>query len=236
MTGNSIIERILLIKEELGYETVGAFADAAHISRPNFSQMMKGNRPIGESIINKICVQMNINKEWLTTGEGTMFAPAATPIDEAVQAVNPNIIFVPLVSQYAYAGYLGGYTDQEYLEALPMVPVIVDREVKGRYMMFEVKGDSMNNGSEESILEGDRLLGREIKHDLWKFKLHINKWDFVVVHRTEGILVKRIIEHDTENCTIKLHSLNPDYEDRVFHLDDIAQIFNVVEVTRNRKR
>ena len=113
---------------------------------------------------------------------------------------------------------------------------MVDHELKGRYIMFEVKGDSMNDGSEQSILEGDRLLGREIKRDLWKYKLHINKWDFIVVHRTEGILVKRIIEHDTEQSTITLHSLNPEYEDRTFSLNDITQIFNVIEVHRNRRR
>lgn len=236
MSGTDIINRIMQIKEELGYETVGSFADAINISRPNFSQMMKGNRPIGDSILNKICVQLNINKDWLLTGNGHMLTQAHAPLKDVMQSVNPNVMFVPLVSQYAYAGYLSGYADNEYLDALPLVPVMVDHELKGRYIMFEVKGDSMNDGSEQSILEGDRLLGREIKRDLWKYKLHINKWDFIVVHRTEGILVKRIIEHDTEQSTITLHSLNPEYEDRTFSLNDITQIFNVIEVHRNRRR
>ncbi|WP_280671655.1 MULTISPECIES: XRE family transcriptional regulator [unclassified Dysgonomonas] len=236
MTESSIIERILLIKKELGYETDGAFADAANISRPNFSQMLNGNRTIGESIINKICVQMNINKEWLLTGNGNMLNPTAADIPVPVPANVANVQYVPLVSQYAYAGYLCGYSDADYIDALPLVPVLVDHELKGRYMMFEVKGESMNNGTEESILEGDRLLGREIKRELWKYKLHINKWDFIVVHRTEGILVKRITEHDTEQGTITLHSLNSEYDDRVLSLNDVAQIFNVIEVHRNRRR
>lgn len=233
MEENQIIDRILLIKDKLGYETLGSFADAVNISRPNFSQMMKGNRAIGESIINKICVQMNINKEWLITGGGDMLMPVGSDAD---LADFPNVKFVSLVSQYAYAGYLAGFSDTEYEKTLPKVPVLVDHELKGHYMMFEVKGDSMNDGSEESILEGDRLLGREIRRDLWPFKLHINRWDFIVVHRTEGILVKRITHHDTEKGTITLHSLNTEYEDRVFNLDDVAQIFNVIEVTRNRRR
>ncbi|NDW10077.1 S24 family peptidase [Dysgonomonas sp. 520] len=235
MTEDRIVERILLIKKELGYDSDGAFADRLNINRSNFSQMMRGNRPIGENIINKISIQTNINKEWLLTGEGEMFVPIHNT-EQSTFISDSNIKFIPLVSQYAYAGYLSGYADNEYQETLPKVPVLVDHELKGRYVMFEVKGDSMNDGSDQSILEGDRLLGREIRSDLWKYKLHINKWDFIIVHRTDGILVKRITHHDTEQCTITLHSLNPEYEDRIVHLNDVAQIFNVIEVHRNRRR
>ena len=234
MSDQGLIDRILLIKSELGYVSDGAFADKLNINRSNFSQMMRGNRPIGENIINKISIQTNTNKEWLLNGFGKMFNTQRVP-DEA-QFLDVNIKMVPLVSQYAYAGYLSGFADEEYQELLPRVPVLVDHELKGKYMMFEVKGDSMNDGSEDSILEGDRLLGREIRRDLWCYKLHINKWDFVVVHQTEGILIKRIIKHDTTQGTITLHSLNPEYEDRIFHLDEIAQIFNVIEVHRSRRR
>ena len=66
--------------------------------------------------------------------------------------------------------------------------------------------------------------------------LHFNRLDFVVVHRTEGILVKRIIDHNVEACEITIHSLNPEYPDRVLHLNDVAQILNVVEISRNRRR
>ncbi|MDO5430656.1 MAG: peptidase S24, partial [Parabacteroides sp.] len=68
---------------------------------------------------------------------------------------------------YAYAGYLCGYADAEYIETLPTIPFIVDHEAHGHYIAFEVRGDSMNDGTEESYLEGDRLLCREIKRELW---------------------------------------------------------------------
>ncbi len=151
--------------------------------------------------------------------------------------IAPNVINVPFISQYAYAGYLAGFQDNNYMDFLPRIPFFVDNDnPKGNYICVEVRGDSMNNGTEESIVEGDKLLCREIKRDLWVNKLHIKRWDFVIVHKTDGILVKRIINHDTSNGTITIHSLNDGYADKVLHLDDLAQIFNIIEISRNRRR
>ena len=94
----------------------------------------------------------------------------------------------------------------------------------------------MNDGTEESYLEGDRLLCREIKRELWiDSKLHIRKWDFVIVHK-EGVLIKRIVEHNVENGTITVHSLNPIYPDKVISLAEVYQIFNVIEFLRPKRR
>jgi Predicted transcriptional regulators len=161
-------------------------------------------------------------------------------VSEELVSIDGNqipVMQVPLVSQYAYAGYLSGFADSLYVEKLPKVPFIVDSSNhKGRYICFEVKGDSMNDGTEQSILEGDRLLCRELKRDLWKDKLHYKKYDFVIVHRTEGILIKRVVAHDTELCQITLHSLNDMYDDFVIKLNDVAQLFNVIEINRPRRR
>lgn len=157
--------------------------------------------------------------------------------EEAKIITNPNVKLVPMVSQYAYAGYLAGFSNETYVDSLPTIPFIVDNgNHSGQYICFEVKGDSMNDGTEDSILEGDRLLCRELKKELWRNKLHYNKYDFVIVHRVEGVLIKRIIEHDTEMCRLKLHSLNDFYDDFVVDLNDVAQIFNVIEINRPRRR
>lgn len=161
---------------------------------------------------------------------------ATSNTDEAIQIENQNIVMIPLVSQYAYAGYLSGYSDPEYIESLPKVPAILEKEGKGNYVMFEVRGDSMEEDSRDGIYEGDRLYCREIKKDLWQYKLHLKQWDFVIVHKTDGILVKRIINHNTETGIITIHSLNPYYPDKDINLNDVAQLFNVIEVHRGRRR
>lgn len=155
---------------------------------------------------------------------------------DATPLTPEHIIYVPLVNQYAYAGYLTGYTDEEYIETLPSIPFIVDQEGHGKYMAFEVKGDSMDDGTDEAYKEGDRLLCREIYQQYWtESKLHFRKWDFVIVHK-DGILIKRIVDHNVGNHTITVHSLNSYYPDRVLNLAEVKQIFNVIEMSRPRRR
>lgn len=153
-----------------------------------------------------------------------------------IDGLTSSIMQVPLVNQYAYAGYLGGYGDEEYLESLPKIPFILDKEYKGQYLAFEVKGDSMECDTDESIPEGSILLCRNVKQEYWSSKLHINKWDFVIVHKELGVVVKRIINHDVKSGNLTLHSLNDFYNDFVVNLNDIKQIFNIVEVQQKRKR
>lgn len=143
---------------------------------------------------------------------------------------------IPLVSQYAYGGYLTGYGDPEYMESLPIVDFTPDREMTGNWLAFEVRGDSMDDGSYESYRSGNIVICREVKPHLWKdSKLHIHRRDFVIVCE-EGILIKRIIDHDVENHTIVIHSLNPDYQDRTINLAEVRQLFSIVESRRNCSR
>lgn len=184
--------------------------------------------------------QVNVN--YILTGCGPMFnqeqkTEEVCRIKGNAEPISTEVIIqVPLVNQYAYAGYLSGYQDTTYMESLPTIPFIADHEMKGKYIAFEVKGDSMNDGTEESYLEGDKLFCREIPQYLWaESKLHIRKWDFVIVHE-DGILVKRIIDHDVKNHTITVHSLNDFYPDKVIDLAEVRQIFNVVEMQRPKRR
>jgi len=177
------------------------------------------------------------NMDWILYEKGEpIISKENVEVLEAVPLNQNYIINVPLVNQYAQAGYLCGFQDAAYMATLPTIPFIIDHEAKGNYVAFEVRGDSMNDGTEESYLEGDRLLCREIQSHLWvTSKLHIRKWDFVIVHQ-EGILVKRIIDHNVDNHTITIHSLNDMYPNKVIDLAEVKQIFNVIELQRPRRR
>lgn len=221
----------------LAYKGIGQikFAEAAGLSRGFVNVLGDG---ISSKSLNKISLAFpELNTLWLTSGEGEMLkSESPKPIYNEATPIQQDVVYIPLVNQFAYAGYLDGYTDCTYLDQLPKIPFIVDHEGHGNYIAFEVKGDSMNNGTEESYLEGDRLYCREIAPYLWATsKLHLRKWDFVIVH-TDGIIVKRIIDHDVENHTITIHSLNDMYPDRVIDLCDVKQIFNVIESVRPRRR
>jgi hypothetical protein len=145
------------------------------------------------------------------------------------------IMIVPLVTEYAYAGYLSGFRDPEYLEELPKHTIIVDKHHKGNYRAFEGVGDSMDDGTKESIPDGSIVTAREINQDYWKSRFHTHRYkDYVIVTNDEGIIIKRIINHDVENGIITCHSLNPDksyYPDFNINLRDVKQIFNIVNVS-----
>ena len=232
-------ERVQYVMDKEGFNK-NSFSEAIGINNNvTITRLINEKRNPSRATCQKIINRFpKYNLEWLYTGTGEIYSQE-TNINKTVEALPlapDHIIYVPLVNQYAYAGYLCGYADAEYIESLPTIPFIVDQEAHGKYMAFEVKGDSMDDGTDEAYKEGDRLLCREIYQQYWaESKLHIRKWDFVIVHK-EGILIKRIIDHDVENYTITIHSLNPFYPDRVLELKDVRQIFNVIEMSRPRRR
>jgi len=181
-------------------------------------------------------------EEYITSyGKGNIANQGSITTNTQINSANQididlNVMLVPLVNQYAYGGYLNGFNDPTYIEELPKIPFLVEKEHKGEYICFEVKGDSMDDGSHESYLERDILLCRNVRKDFWKSKLHINKWDFVIVHKDNGICVKRIIKHDVEKGIITCHSLNDYYEDFDMDLRDVTKIFNIVDIQRKRNR
>lgn len=229
MTANERINKV--IKHYC--RTKKEFGDRLGVSKQWVSNVTSVDFPIGIKTVNTIINAFpNINANWLLYGTGEMLTDSENVNSEEVREVDPEYMDVELVSKYAYAGYMNGFGDAEFIETLPKIKVITDRTVHGNYKCFEVKGDSMFDNSFESWLDGDIVLCREVQRHLWLPKLHINKCDFVIVHK-EGIVIKRIIEQDNNDGSITVHSLNPDksaYPDTKLYMNDIMQIFAVVKL------
>lgn len=87
------IEKITLINKLLDLNAK-EFADLIGISAPNYSQMKKGTRPAGDAIVNKLCVQLNIKKEWFEKWDGNPADPAIDSIRSFLKGdktpVEPN--------------------------------------------------------------------------------------------------------------------------------------------------
>ncbi|CEJ70551.1 helix-turn-helix protein [Chryseobacterium oranimense G311] len=150
------------------------------------------------------------------------------------QKTYPSALEVKLVTTKARAGFTDSYYSEEYLKDLPSVIVEADKEYKGNYLAFEVDGDSMEN----EYFAGDIVICREIKRDLWQYKLHYKDYDFVIAHGTQGIMLKEITDHNTETGEIVCHSLNQ-YNDKnkdfILNLKEVAFLYNVVEHRRSGK-
>lgn len=231
---NTVNERILIIANELFGGSVNALCKACGIKQGTMSNIVSGrmSKPSFE-VISAIVDNSNVSSDWLLLGKGPMLKSSIGNQDEVKVMQPSNVMMVPLVSQYAHAGYMSGFADSEYMESLPKVPFPMDEEHHGEYVCFEVRGDSMDDGMRHSYAQGDIVLCRNVDRLYWQKRLHFKQWNaFVIVHK-EGIVLKQIVAHDVEKGVITVHSFNPYYEDFDIDLRDVYQILNVVKTQRN---
>lgn len=204
-TADTPADRVNRVIEFLGITT------AAFFSETKITTIKKN---LTKKTVDKIVRRYPfVNPLWLMHGTGAM-------IDTPPKRVESKFSYAPLVSQRAFAGYLSGFADDEYMDSLDKVPYIEDEETKGNVVAIEVSGDSMDDGTAECYRDGDVVLAKEIRLDNVPFK----RYDFVIVHRT-GILIKRIT--GIGNGTITIHSLNSRYGDVDLKTEDILKIFVV---------
>lgn len=142
---------------------------------------------------------------------------------------------VPIIPVCAQAGHLSGFGDM-YVDRFPTMPVMVDRTFKGNYRVFEVRGDSMDDGSSGALLSGDKILCREVCREFWNQPMNIKSRYFVIVHRTEGVVVKKILMHSVESGDVLCHSLNPAYSDFMLNLGDVIEMYSVESIASREMR
>lgn len=144
---------------------------------------------------------------------------------------------IPMVPIRAKAGYLTDYSSDIYLDSLPKIPIRTDREYKGKYLIFEIEGDSMNDGSADSLFSGDNVLCKNIGKEHWRYPLPIRDWFFIIVHKTEGIIAKQIVKHNVERGIITCRSLNHLYgEDFEVNLRDVIELYTITELIKRPLR
>lgn len=204
-------------------ESQTALADKIGVSLRTIQNYESGSVDVPLKKLELIAKHYDVSVSYLFTTENS---------PSVFKKVHPNFRAIPLVTQHAYAGYLGGFRDQEYIEQLPTITFPLEASEKGVFLAFEVRGDSMDNGSVDSILEGDVLLAREIALDKRQDIFPTKHWGWILVHKTEGLLIKQISTHDTVTGDLTLHSLNSFYDDFNVNIDDISQIFKAISFSR----
>lgn len=206
--------------------TVEEVADKIGKSRQTL-QTYFNHAEVDEEIVQNVRTKLKLTE--IVATESTSKKSSSTANAVLLEENEYVVMMIPLVNKYAYAGYQAGFGDDEYIESLPRVPMMANKEHKGKYFAFEVKGDSMDNGLAGSYQEGMILHARELPKPHWKDKLHIHKWkNWVIVTKADGILFKQIINHDRGSGIITLHSLNEEYKDFEMNLENVAQLLNVV--------
>lgn len=232
------------------------------VGNGRFGKMRTNRTEIKGSLMENILqVFPDINREWLEDSTGDMLKKDNNRprLEAKLLGQFPNLedgenddkflyapdgtmaMKVPIIPAKVQAGYLRGYPDPEYMDSFEYEVIPVDKIHNGYYLGFEVSGRSMVNlESEElaemSIFPGRIAIGRSLSKHQWAYKLHTHNYDnWIIVHKTEGILIKQIAKHDVENGIITIHSLNPEFKDEDLYLDDIEQIFSVVQIIKKTR-
>ena len=202
-------ERIARLREFLGITTLafnsetGITTDCKNITKRTVDRIVR-RYPF-------------VNPLWLMHGTGEMIA-------QQPKFVSQQFSYAPLVSSRAFAGYLSGFADEEYMGSLDKIPYVETPDMRGNVIAVEVSGDSMDDGTADAYRQGDIVIVKEISISE---PLPINRYDFVILHKT-GILIKQIVEDDRVNGLLRIHSLNKDYGDVVLNASDILKVFIVL--------
>ncbi len=175
-----------------------------------------------ESIIQEFEIDPNYlfgRSQEMSTDVQQITHPVYTGVPQVVavdQEGEENVVYVPVKAR---AGYLNGYGDPEFIEALPSfrMPYLTN----GTYRCFEVQGNSMVR----TFFDGDLVFGRYVEQlsDVKDGRV------YVVVSRNDGIVLKRVINRIEERGKLILKSDNKDgnYPTYTIDAEDIMEVWYV---------
>jgi len=140
------------------------------------------------------------------------------------------LLSAPLVLLGEQKEFLENPEDTEFLKGLTYVDFLMETVAERQYTAFEVLGDSMNDGSDRAISNGNIVLGRKepITEDE---SIQKNLGEPFVILTTGRILCKSITAIFKERGMLLCHSLNssPEYQDFEVPIADIVGLYLVVK-------
>lgn len=212
------------------------FAKKLDYSRSHIYKMQQGEFDISDEILN---LAEKISNETIDVSRGggdvnnNIKASKGIANQEAIAVHYDSFMETHYVPRSAYAGYLRGHSDPTFIDTLPtmLVPKEFD---KGHYLVFEVSGNSMDDGTQRALMDGDKILAKELDSMHWKNKLYFNRNIFVIADKNDGIVVKQIIAHNVETGVITCHSWNNEYEDYQVKLKNVQKLFYVKKIVERK--
>lgn len=173
------------------------FAKEMGTSEANIRNYRSNTLPKVDFII-KIVEKLELNFEWLLTGNGNKRAVKYRELSETLPMVgepkdimptvvtvdksgNDNIVLVPVK---AAAGYLSGYGDPKFIQKLPAYsfPNIKN----GTFRMFQISGHSMY----PTLHDKAYVVGQWVEN--WEKDIKDDRV-YVIVSKSDGIVVKRCL-------------------------------------------
>ncbi len=131
----------------------------------------------------------------------------------AITVDSSNRQNIELVDVKAEAGYLNSFQDPQYIKQLPRIHI--PKMSQGSYRAFEIHGDSML-----PLESGSIVIGQYVE----KISDIKNEQPYIVIHRSEGIVYKRVkVLKDKKE--LQLSSDNSFYEPYTLPFQQVGEIW-----------
>lgn len=194
-----------------------ALADSLLLSRSNLAKYEKAVHDPGLEVLLRMSRYFNISVDVLLTVDLSkvdlkeVIGQRAMVLPVQVDAEGDSI--VEIIPHDASAGYLGSYSDPEYIEALehlhlPFLPTT--RNCRA----FPVSGDSM-----PPVIDGSYIIGEHVS-SVTEIKVGSR---YIIVSRDEGIVFKRV--HAIADGLLHLSSDNPIYPNFSIPGHDVVEVW-----------
>jgi transcriptional regulator with XRE-family HTH domain len=222
---NFFATNIKFLRKQKGL-TQSELADKIGINRPKIGSYEEGRAEPKLSVILQISHFYKVNIDELLEIDLSLTPSKSKDITGSNLRVLPIIVDrnnteqISLVPLKAAAGYLGGYSDLEFIEQLPTFQLPLNElSSNSTYRMFQINGDSMLPIPSGAYIIGEYLL------DWSTIK---SKQSAIVVSSNEGVVFKRIENKIKHDRTIELHSDNKLYAPFTVKVEDITEIWKAV--------
>ncbi|MVM33643.1 helix-turn-helix domain-containing protein [Spirosoma sp. HMF4905] len=238
--------------------SVRSLSAMIEIAEQSVSSMLSGGRTLTDKTLAKMSKALDVPFEIVKYGEGLEPYLKGKPSQEEARAIglidetevvtsksgmefrdldNGMVLMtMTLVPEYAYASYPHGWRDPEYLIELPKYSIVLPAPEPGFFRAFEVRGDSMDDGTKYAIGHGDVAVGKKIDPDMWNYKLYQNGGTDYIVVTHDGVICKRIIDQDIKEGVIICASKNPnknEYPNFTIRLSEVYELYKIRKIDRD---
>lgn len=256
---NDVTKRFLEVYQHLLNEGVisspSEFAREIKVSTSTVTEICKKRTDAGLKPIKGLLDRFSrVNPNWLLNNEGNMIIVENMHVSEdaalyekkdkrnLLSNKNGNHfkelsngkfkIYVKKLPVKAFGSYISEFQNVDFINDLDETTFTVDHLGRGKYMCFEVEGDSMNGGGMNDTPEGAELLVRELGQQHWKDGFRESKYGWVIIH-TDTVLFKDIKDFNQTSGNIVCGSRSglPQHSDFTINLNQVKQIFKVIKRT-----
>lgn len=226
MLDKDIVSRIRYLIKELNFSQL-EFSKKIDVDASNLSKYLNGHLAISDALVNRIVINLGVNKDWLVKG---------TDLPYGKQNTVPSTVVSPGELAYSQLPGTPVYDIDVTAGTMPRARMFCDDQIIGvvnlpdiseQCRIVRVSGDSMS----PVIRSGDLIAVRELSNLQQIF------WGQIYVVLLDDYRLVKYVRKNPNPAMVTLRSENKNYDDMDIHRDEIRDMMFVQHIihldTRN---